>query len=139
MMKFAANHPLRFHKKRMWLAWTTGLMKVLVIVSVEMLNILGLIQKCSVTSTVMGYLKYFIIASFDTYMFKSLENEDKNPFEAVVNKGSEILIIDRTRSLKNSWAYEEYTETLLETDKDKDGNDWLPPYKTMSTKEEIQK
>ena len=127
MMKFATNHPRRFLKNRMWLAWTTGLFKVLVVLTVEMLNIIGLIQKCSVSQSVMGYLKYFTIASFDQFMYKSMEGA---PFEEVLVKGNCMLIIDRTSSQKNSWKNESYTETLNKTGK-------LPAYKTMTNPEEI--
>jgi len=130
MMKFAANHPFRFHNRQWGIAWATGLCKVVVIMSVELLNILGLIQKCSMTDSVMGYLRYFIIASFDSFVFNSMNGA---PFEEIVKQGNYMLTIDRTTSLKNSWASETYVESLSKADQQEF------PCKTLTSKEDMQR
>lgn len=68
MMKFAINHPQRFQEGHYITAFFTALIKVLIIMTVEFMNIFALLVKCNVIDCVTGYLRYYAIVSFDAYM-----------------------------------------------------------------------
>jgi len=100
MMKFAINHPQRFQKNFYVIAFLTAFIKVLIIVTIEVMNIFALLVKCNVIDCVTGYLKYYALVNFDSYMFSGMVGM---PLYSQVSN-NEILVIDRTTSLKNNWS-----------------------------------
>jgi len=101
MMKFALNHPNRFHKNTWGIAFGTGFVKVSIVMLIEIMNILALLVKCDTIDVLTGYLRYYAIVNFDTYIFDGL-NASAPFYTEVFNNA--LLVIDRTTSLKNNWS-----------------------------------
>lgn len=115
MMKFALNHPNRFHKNTWGIAFGTGFVKVSIVMLIEIMNILALLVKCNTIDVLTGYLRYYAIVSFDTYIFDGL-NASAPFYTEVFNNA--LLVIDRTTSLKNNWSGKTvtYVESLDKTE-----------------------
>jgi hypothetical protein len=78
-----------------------GFIKFSVVFMIEILNILALVAKCDVINVLTGYLRYYAIVNFDTFIFDGLNATA--PFYNEVFR-NQSLIIDRTSSLKNNWS-----------------------------------
>lgn len=112
-MKFVINHPQRFHKHSWGLAFLTGMTKVSIVMMIEIMNILALLVKCTTIDVLTGYLRYYAIVNFDTFIFDGLNKAAPFYSEVFDNK---MLVIDRTSSLKNNWSASTYNESLDKED-----------------------
>lgn len=71
MMKYAMNHPWKFTS---WFnAYLIGFTQMLVIFSVEIVNLMVLLTIPSVTEIIMNFLALVIISEFDDYFFTTVE------------------------------------------------------------------
>ena len=67
MMKYAQNHPWKFHS---WSsAWFVGFAQTLVLISVEAVNLAVLLTNQTIMDTLMNFLALVIISDFDDYFF----------------------------------------------------------------------
>lgn len=103
MMKFALNHPKRFTHSHYLTAFLVSLIKVAIVISIEVMNMYAMLVKCNVIDCVTGYLRYYAIVNFDSYMIASIGD---GPLIAQVIGGDKLLVIDRTTSWNNTWALE---------------------------------
>jgi hypothetical protein len=109
-MKFALNHPERFHRPGM--AFFAAFARFFIILMVAVTNAIRIIALCDVLEIVIGYVALVSLIEMDIYAFKSLSNDV--PFKTVITATNSerpfMLTIDRTTSMKNNWAHETYTE-----------------------------
>ena len=81
---------------------------------IEFVIVLRLWGVCDVIMVVISYFSFALFIEMDNWTFNSLN--DNLPFKQVVlaplDEKPDILTIDRTTSLKNSWADRFYIEKL---------------------------
>ena len=71
MMKYAMNHPWKFNS---WFnAFLIGFTQMLVIFSVEIVNLMVLLTNPTVMETIMNFLALVIISEFDDFFFTTVE------------------------------------------------------------------
>lgn len=87
MMKFALNHPNRFHS---WFrAFATGFLRMIMLIFIEIVNCFRLLGRCDVTLNVIGFITFTGLIDLDMYCFSSL-NYDL-PFKRIVTGGADSL------------------------------------------------
>jgi len=115
MMKFALNHPERFH--RPYVAFFVGMCRMWIVYGVQISNSIRVVGLCDVIDIVIGYVSVMALLEIDKFTFKAL-NEGL-PFKScVMCSDSEMpnaLVIERTTSMKNSWANKFYTMLSVDT------------------------
>ena len=89
------------------LAFTLGFCKTIACMGAELCNVLVITTECIVSDITLRYISCAAILNLDTFFFIGLTSA---PFADCVMNNFQLQI-DRTTSLKNSWATEKYTET----------------------------
>ena len=108
MMKFALNHPERFHGWKR--AAMCGFMRFLLMVTIEIVQSFRIIGRCDVMLVVTGFVSFTALIEVDYFTFASLGSD--LPFKKIImapdDKKPDALRIDVTTSLKNNWADKKY-------------------------------
>ena len=94
------------------MAFAAMLLRLVMAVLVEITNALLLVSKCNVTDTMVAYLAMVSLLFLDLYTFNSLS--DDMPFKNLVlapdGKKPDVFLIERTHSMKNSWAGKKFLD-----------------------------
>ena len=70
LMKYALNHPWKFSK---WSsAFSVGFNQMIVVVSIELVNMFFMLSNYTITDIVMNFLALVIISDFDDYFFSTV-------------------------------------------------------------------
>ena len=83
MMKYANNHSWKFHS--WWNAYLVGFCQMVVLVSVELVNLAVILTNTTVMDTIMNFLALVIISDFDDYYFQTIKDE---PLSKLISDGN---------------------------------------------------
>ena len=72
-MKYALNHPWKFHSWKN--AFFIGFLQMIVLISVEAVNLGILLSNYTIMDTIMNFLALVIISDFDDYLFFTVSDE----------------------------------------------------------------
>ena len=86
-MKYANNHPWKFRSWK-W-AYFIGFAQLLMVISVEFINLILICENDTVMSIIMDFLALVIISDFDEYYIACMQN-DKN-YQLIVDDAEDIL------------------------------------------------
>ena len=85
-MKYALNHPWKFNN---WVnAFFIGFLQMIILVSVEAVNLGILLSNQTIMDTIMNFLALVIISDFDDYFFFTVSNE--KPAQAITHGEVEV-------------------------------------------------
>jgi hypothetical protein len=103
MMKFALNHPNRFHNWKK--AFSCGFFRAFMLTIIEIDNSFRICGRCNLILVVIGYISFTALMDVDAYLFGELSPD--LPFKKVVDSTGNypyVLNWDKTSSDKNSWS-----------------------------------
>jgi len=75
-MKYSNNHPYKFYKGRWYIPFGAGLLQVLMVVSIETVNLINICAQVSITDIVSNYVALAIVADFDDFVCKAITRND---------------------------------------------------------------
>ena len=111
MMKFAINHPERFHE---WnIAFYSGFFTAVIPIIIVALTTMNLSTQTSVVNIISSYVYFSAIANIPTIFATPLKQE---PLFKLLKDRPLALRIERTSSSKNMWRGEHYYESMFGLD-----------------------
>ena len=103
-----------------------GFARLCMVMNIEITNAARIIGRCEVILNVIGSVSFTALIELDQFCFLSFS--DGLPFKSLVLADDEnkpdVLLLDRTTSMKNNWAGEFFYEGEgIETDSDDKNTD----------------